>query len=173
MNTQYENPWFKVVRDGKFHYVVENKADNGAAVLALLEGEAFLMLRLKRAAHPGIQQEIPRGYGEPDETSLACARRELAEETGYLVDESQLSLLGQLKPNSAILASTIDLYLARVKHSDLSQQRDDEADAVERVSVAEMRQRLREGEIQDSFTLAALAHYFNSGKRSTKPIFLN
>lgn len=161
MSTQYENPWFKVVRDGRFHYVVENRADNGAAVLALVDGAEFLLLRVKRAAHADIQREIPRGYGEPGETSLACARRELAEETGYLVDESQLSLLGRLKPNSAILASTIDLYLAQVNSGDLTEQRDDEAVAVERVSLADMRSLLRVGEIQDSFTLAALAHYFN------------
>lgn len=161
MSTQYENPWFKVVRDGRFHYVVENKADNGAAVLALVDGAEFLLLRVKRAAHADIQREIPRGYGEAGETSLACARRELAEETGYLVDESQLSLLGRLKPNSAILASTIDLYLAQVNSGDLTEQRDDEAVAVERVSLADMRSLLRVGEIQDSFTLAALAHYLN------------
>ncbi len=161
MSTQYENPWFKVVRDGRFHYVVENRADNGAAVLALVDGSEFLLLRVKRAAHADIQREIPRGYGEPGETSRACARRELAEETGYLVDESQLTLLGRLKPNSAILASTIDLYLAQVNSGDLTEQRDDEAVAVERVSLADMRSLLRVGEIQDSFTLAALAHYFN------------
>ncbi|PRB84457.1 NUDIX hydrolase [Pseudomonas sp. MYb185] len=162
MSIQYENPWFKVVRDGRFHYVVENKADNGAAVLALLDDKEFLLLRVKRMAHAGIQREIPRGYGEPGETSLACARRELAEETGYLIDESRLRLLGRFKPNSAILASTIDLYLAQVNSSDLTEQRDDEAEAVERISVADMRQLLRDGAIQDGFTLAALAHYFNS-----------
>ncbi len=162
MSIQYENPWFKVVREGRFHYVVEDRADNGAAVLALLDDKEFLLLRLKRAAHAGIQREIPRGYGEPGETSLACARRELAEETGYLIEESQLSLLGRLKPNSAILASTIDLYLAQVNSSDLTEQRDDEAEAVEHISVADMRQLLRDGGIQDGFTLAALAHYFNS-----------
>lgn len=161
MSIQYENPWFKVVRDGRFHYVVEDRAENGAAVLALVDDSEFLLLRVKRAAHTGIQREIPRGYGESGETSLACARRELAEETGYLVDESQLSLLGRLKPNSAILASTIDLYLAQVNSGDLTEQRDDEAVAVERVSLVDMRRLLREGDIQDSFTLAALAHYFN------------
>lgn len=161
MSIQYENPWLKVVRDGRFHYVVEDRAENGAAVLALVDDNEFLLLRVKRAAHTGIQREIPRGYGESGETSLTCARRELAEETGYLVDESQLSLLGRLKPNSAILASTIDLYLAQVNSGDLTEQRDDEAVAVERVSLADMRRLLREGEVQDSFTLAALAHYFN------------
>lgn len=161
MKTQYANPWFKVVQDGRFHYVVEENASNGAAVLALIDDQEFLLLRMRRAAHAGVQLEIPRGYGEPGETSLACARRELAEETGFLVSESQLSLLGQLKPNSAILASSIDLYLARITSQDQTQQRDDEADALMQLSLSELQHLLRQGEIQDSFTLAALAHYFN------------
>lgn len=161
MKTQYANPWFKVVQDGRFHYVVEENASNGAAVLALIDDQEFLLLRMRRAPHAGVQLEIPRGYGEPGETSLACARRELAEETGFLVSESQLSLLGQLKPNSAILASSIDLYLARITSQDQTQQRDDEADALMQLSLSELQHLLRQGEIQDSFTLAALAHYFN------------
>ncbi len=161
MKTQYANPWFKVVQDGRFHYVVEENASNGAAILALIDGTEFLLLRIKRAAHDGLQLEIPRGYGEPGETSRACARRELAEETGLLINESQLSLLGKLKPNSAILASSIDLYLARVNSQDQISQRDDEADSLQRVSLTELQQLLRQGEIQDGFTLAALAHYFS------------
>lgn len=161
MKTQYENPWFKVVQDGRFHYVVEANASNGAAVLALIDDREFLLLRIRRAAHTGVQLEIPRGYGDPGETSRACARRELAEETGYLADESQFSLLGQLKPNSAILASSIDLYLARINSHDQTGQRDDEAESLQRVSLTQLQQLLREGDIQDGFTLAALAHYFN------------
>src|SRR5690554_7234901 len=142
MSIQYENPWFKVVREGRFHYVVEDRADNGAAVLALLDDKEFLLLRLKRAAHAGIQQEIPRGYGEPGETSLACARRELAEETGYLIEESQLSLLGRLKPNSAILASAVDLYFARINSNSQPGQRDDEARDIQRIGLPRPRQML-------------------------------
>lgn len=161
MITLYANPWFKVVQDGRFHYVVEENANNGAAVLALIDGQEFVLLRIKRAAHDGLQLEIPRGYGEPGETSLACARRELAEETGLLVNESQLSLLGTLKPNSAILASSIDLYLARINSQDQLSQRDDEAASLQYLSQTRLQQLLRQGEIQDGFTLAALAHYFN------------
>lgn len=161
MKTLYENPWFRVVQDGRFHWVVEDNASNGAAVLAQIDGEDFLLLRVKRQAHPGLQLEIPRGYGAPGESSLTCARRELAEETGYLVSEDQLSLLGRLKPNSAILASSVDLYFARIDSRSQTGQRDDEAHSVERISLPHLRQMLRAGEVEDSFTLAALALHFN------------
>lgn len=48
------------------------------------------------------------------ETRLQCARRELAEETGYQVAATQLERLGRIRPNSAILASRVDLYLAHM-----------------------------------------------------------
>lgn len=161
MKTLYENPWFRVVQDGRFHYVVEDNASNGAAVLAQIAEDDFLLLRVKRQAHAGLQLEIPRGYGDPGESSLMCARRELAEETGYLIAEEQLSLLGRLKPNSAILASAVDLYLARIDSNSEPGQRDDEARDIERISLPRLRQMLRAGEIEDAFTLAALAFYFN------------
>ncbi|SDT16723.1 ADP-ribose pyrophosphatase [Halopseudomonas litoralis] len=161
MKTLYENPWFRVVQEGHFHWIVEDNARNGAAVLAQIGNDDFLLLRVKRQAHPGLQLEIPRGYGEPGESSLACARRELAEETGYKVNEDQLTLLGRLKPNSAILASSVDLYLARIDNNSQPAQRDNEAQDINRISLPHLRQMLRTGEIEDSFTLAALAFLFN------------
>ena len=161
MKTLYENPWFRVVQEGRFHWVVEDNAHNGAAVLARIGDDEFLLLKIQRQAHPGIQLEIPRGYGQPGETSQACACRELAEETGYQVSEDQLIRLGRIKPNSSILASSIDLYLANMDAHALPGSRDDEAREVVRIKLDQLRKMLLEGAIEDSFTLSALALLFN------------
>ena len=83
MKTEYQNPWFKVVKNGKFHFIKENGSDNGAVILALVDGK-FLFVKVDRPAHEMISVEAPRGYGEPGESSESCAVRELYEETGFL-----------------------------------------------------------------------------------------
>lgn len=168
MKTLYENPWFRVVQDGHFHWVVEDNSSNGAAVLAQIGGDEFLLLKIMRRPHADVQLEIPRGYGERGESSAACACRELEEETGYRVSEDQLSLLGRIKPNSAILASSVDIYLACIPETAHPSLRDNEARAVERISLPRLRELLRDGAIEDSFTLAALAFLFNSMELASK-----
>ncbi|HBT55816.1 MAG TPA: NUDIX hydrolase [Pseudomonas sp.] len=161
MSTVYENPWFKVVREEGFHWVEENGASNGAAILAVLDGHSALLVRVQRPAQgKRIMLEIPRGYGEPGESSLQCACRELQEETGYRAQPDQLTLLGHYRPNSAILASSVDLYLAQLGSTDLVSAPDDEAIAIEAVPLQALPALLQDGTLDDGFTLAALAHFY-------------
>jgi 8-oxo-dGTP pyrophosphatase MutT (NUDIX family) len=55
--------------------------------------------------------ESPRGYLEPGEDLQAAAARELLEETGIVA--SELRSVGETNSNSAILATSISLHLAR------------------------------------------------------------
>ena len=52
-------------------------------ILPVLDDGRVLLIRQFRHAVSGIIYEIPAGTTEPGEPMLACARRELAEETGY------------------------------------------------------------------------------------------
>lgn len=162
MIIQYSNPWFQVEKQGNYHFIAESNAANGAAVLPLVNNTHCLLLRMQRPAHPGqTLLEIPRGYGTLGETSAECARRELLEETGIPVWPGKLEHLGRYKPNSAILTTSVDLYLARLDSAKAVQQPDDEALNVELVSLPQLQQMVCRGEIEDGFTLAALAFYFN------------
>lgn len=162
MKTLYSNPWFRVDREDNYHFVVENNAHNGAAVLPLVNDSHCVLLRMRRRAHPEQELlEIPRGYGEPGETSRECAQRELLEETGLQVAPEQLEHLGRYKPNSAILTSTVDVYLARLDSDIALQQPDDEALGSILISLEQLQQMMLDGGIEDGFTLAALAFYFN------------
>lgn len=162
MKTLYQNPWFRVVQDGRYHYVVEENGHQGAAILPVVAGRDILLLRMPRAAHGGeALLEIPRGCADAGESSLECARRELAEETGYQVAPERMEPLGRIRPNSALLASRVDLYLAHIDESLPALPRDDEADEVVRIPLTRLRVMLREGDIEDAFTLSALALYFN------------
>lgn len=161
MSTVYENPWFKVIRENGFHWVEENGASNGAAVLAVIDGHSALMVQVQRPAQgERVMLEVPRGYGEPGETSQACACRELQEETGYRAAAEQLTLLGRYRPNSAILASSVDIYLAELSSADLVSAPDNEAIAVTTVPMSTLPALLHDGALDDGFTLAALAYYY-------------
>jgi ADP-ribose pyrophosphatase len=113
VKTVYENPWFRVIQDGRFHYIKETGADNGAVVLARQGGD-FLFVRVRRPAHGDTFIEAPRGYGEPGESAAGCAARELCEETGYTVPPQALVALGRLRPNSAIFASSVQAFFAEI-----------------------------------------------------------
>mgnify|MGYP003665154048 CR=1 FL=1 len=85
---------------------------------------------------------------------------ELQEETGYRAAPEQLTRLGRYRPNSAILTSCVDLYLAELTSSDQVGRPDREVLAVEEVPLGSLPAKLQDGILDDGFTLAALAHYY-------------
>ncbi|WP_318417162.1 NUDIX hydrolase [Photobacterium leiognathi] len=157
MIEQYSNPWFSVIKDGKYHYVKEFGAYNGAVVLVESDID-YIFVKVGRAAHSFQEQiEAPRGYGEKNSTSKETAIRELYEETGYLISENQLLMLGKVKPNSAILSSEVDLYLAQVSESQKVKDHDSEVTSVVKIPKQKVKKLISEGVISDSFTLSAFA----------------
>jgi len=106
-----------------------------------------------------ISLEIPGGAVDVAEEPLKAAQRELREETGY--ESSQWHLLGQVRPNPAILSNSCFLYLAldakKVGELDL-----DEAEELE-VSLHDLDEipnLIRRGQIQHSLVVAAF-HLFD------------
>lgn len=84
-------------------------------VIALLEGETGgLRLVLERQFRYPMQQvmiEFPAGKLEPGEDRLACARRELREETGYIARE--WALAGVIHPVISYSTEFIEIWFAR------------------------------------------------------------
>ena len=157
MIEQYSNPWFSVIKDGVFHYVIEPSSKNGAVVLVETH-DSYIFVIIPRIAHGNEEQiEAPRGYGQDEQSSLETAMRELYEETGYLVGSSQLEKLGTVKPNSAILASEVDVYLAQVNEGQRVKGCDSEVNGIISVAKSDIRGMIARGEITDSFTLSAFA----------------
>jgi ADP-ribose pyrophosphatase len=154
----YENPWFKVIKQDGYHFIDELNSQTGAAVLAL-RGDSFVMLEMHRLAQDNQKTlEIPRGYADDGETSRQCAARELGEETGYQLNESQFQLLGYIRPNTALLKTRVALYFVDIPEDTQLSHRDNEATNVCLIDASQIGQYLNAGAIEDSFTLAALCY---------------
>jgi ADP-ribose pyrophosphatase len=80
-------------------------------VLAVTEHDRFLCFRQTKYAVEGLSLAPVGGYLEPDEAPLACAQRELLEETGH--EAPDWISLGQYVVDGNRGAGTAHLFLAR------------------------------------------------------------
>jgi ADP-ribose pyrophosphatase len=79
-------------------------------IVPLLSGDRVLLIRQFRHALGRYIHEIPAGTSEPDEPLLACAKRELAEETGYRA--SRWERLLEFFPAPGVSTERMVLYKA-------------------------------------------------------------
>ncbi|MCG1043011.1 NUDIX hydrolase [Mycetohabitans sp. B8] len=80
-------------------------------VLPLFDDGRVLMERQYRYPLGRVMVEFPAGKLDPQEGALACAQRELREETGYRANE--FIYLTRIHPVISYSTEFIDLYLAR------------------------------------------------------------
>lgn len=161
MKIVYENPWFRVLKQDQYHYIEENGSDNGAIIIAK-SNDKFLFVKVFRNAHQSYILELPRGYGDVNETSLMAAIRELQEESGYTVMPECIKLIGTVKPNSSILCSNIPVYFARILEGmkqDVTLM-DTETSQVLFFDRKEVLELILNGEISDGMSLSAIMLYF-------------
>ncbi|MDH7489660.1 MAG: NUDIX hydrolase [Anaerolineae bacterium] len=117
------------------------------------EGGVILVRQYRRPAGRELW-EIPAGTLEPGEDPAACARRELAEETGFTAQDV-LPLAG-FYTSPGFCDEWMHLFLARGLSAGPQAQEDDEAIRVARVPLADALAMIRSGEICDAKTVAGL-----------------
>lgn len=159
MTIVYSNPWFKVIQEGKYHFVDEPKSKNAAAVLIRHQNCAFVLVEVFRASLGRTQIEIPRGYAEDGEDSKDCARREVLEETGYQLSPDHMTKMGSITPNSGILSSRIDIYFGKVTDKEKISDPDNEISSVVMLTEQEIKRRIVDELITDGFTIGAFMLY--------------
>jgi ADP-ribose pyrophosphatase len=127
----------------------------GAAAIVALDGEGNLaLLHQFRHAIGGYLWEVPAGCRNAGETPLQCAHRELAEEAGLAA--RRWDHLGTIVTIPSFCDERIDLYLARDLEAATGALDVDEVIRVEKRSVADAMKMIRDGEIVDAKTIAAL-----------------
>ncbi|HXL07010.1 MAG TPA: NUDIX hydrolase [Gemmatimonadales bacterium] len=116
----------------------------------------ILLIRQYRYATGGQLWEIPAGTLDPGEDPEACARRELLEETG--VTAARLQRLTSIWTTPGFTNEVIHLYLATgLTSGEPSRERDEFIEVVPQ-PLSRVRALIRDGEISDAKTVAAILY---------------
>lgn len=153
MAFKFTSRMVKVKGKMREYHIVEH--DGAVAIIPCQDG----VITLVRQTRPAIREkllEIPAGSLEKGENPFACAKRELAEETGWRA--KTWHKLGELYLAPGYSSETLHLYLA----TDLSmgEQDLDDSEDIEVVDIP-LREAFRmaqTGEFKDAKTVAALFH---------------
>ncbi len=143
-----------VLPNGRVAEVEIVRHSGAVAVVAVDERDDLLLVRQYRHSIGDWLLEIPAGKLEPGEDPLACAGRELAEETGFR--PGRLEALGPIWPAPGFSDEKIWLYLATELEVGTQALEADEVLSVVRVPVPEALDAARDGRITDSKTICAL-----------------
>jgi len=132
--------------------------DGAAAVVAVNDEGKLMMVRQYRNALDRFTLELPAGkLDTPDEPTLACATRELEEETGY--KSSDFEYLLTVNTTVAFCNEKIDIYLARNLEKSKQNLDEDEEINVELWDLEDLKKMIYEGKITDGKTVAGIMTY--------------
>jgi ADP-ribose pyrophosphatase len=124
------------------------------AVLAELADERILCVRQYRTAPGEVLLEIPAGKLEANEDVAVCARRELAEETGF--ETAELRKVGEFYTSPGFADERLVLFYATGLTQGSAHPDEDEFVEVTTLSREEVIERLRNGQIRDAKTMIAM-----------------
>jgi 8-oxo-dGTP pyrophosphatase MutT (NUDIX family) len=155
----YDNPWIRVTehaiqkpRGGQGIYGVVHYKNRAIGVVPYADGMVWLVGQF-RYPLDRYCWEIPEGGAPEGESAEACARRELAEETGLVA--GRLDKLFSMHLSNSVSDEIAHVYLATELTSGPTRWEDTEELTVRKVSLDEWIARVLSGEITDSMTVAA------------------
>jgi len=145
--------------DGEKTYSREIIYHPGAVAVLPLYGENVVLIKQFRQAVGKYLVEIPAGLIEACELPEETARREVEEETGFVVET--LKKLAEFYSSPGMTNETLHLFLAEVKPSSSNNTTLDEDESLE-VIIVHLNEFIRlaeTGQLKDSKTLMAALIY--------------
>ena len=124
------------------------------AVIALDSQGRVLIVHQYRTALERLTREIPAGKLDPGEEALECARRELAEETGYIA--GRIRYLAPIAIAAGYSDEIIHLFLATDLEPGEANPDEDEFIACEWIALDELVDEVLDGKLEDSKTVIAV-----------------
>lgn len=123
-------------------------------IIPLLDDDHVLLERQFRYPVEQVMTEFPAGKLDPGEDPLACARRELLEETGYTA--KQWACAGKLHLAIAYSTEVIHIFFARDLVAGQQQLDKDEFLEVHSVPINALLESCRNGAVTDAKTLSCM-----------------
>ncbi|KAA0209589.1 NUDIX hydrolase [bacterium] len=127
-----------------------------ACVVPLLDNDTVLMVEQWRIGARKPLLEIPAGTLDEGEDPMACAARELEEETGYRA--GKLEHMFTMFPSPGILDEKMFIFMARDLTPGKTHFDDDEQIGNRPMSFRDLRIQLKANNIKDGKTIAALGY---------------
>jgi ADP-ribose pyrophosphatase len=153
----YDGGFLKVTRDqvtlpnGAVTWREYIKHPGAVVVLAILDDGSVLLERQFRYPLRRVLIELPAGKIDPGEDVLACAKRELQEETGYTASDWQF--LTTIHNAIAYSDEHLDIFIARGLTAGPSKLDDGEFLETFSATLPEMLEMVRSGQITDVKTI--------------------
>ena len=124
-------------------------------VVPFLTRDRIIMLRQLRPVIGSYIYELPAGTLARNEKPLACARREIVEETGY--SAGRFTLLGKIYPVPGYSTEIIYMYKAELLRRQVHTPEQDEVIEPSVFTRAAVKRLFKKGALTDAKTIAALA----------------
>ncbi len=140
---------------------------SGSVVVLVMDDTSHeprvLLARQYRYAAGDYLWELPAGRIDPGENSLAAAKRELLEETGYAARNWKRILWFYSSPG--FLDETMAIYLATGLKRGTAQPEEDEVIRLRRFPLSRAIRLIRRGAVRDGKTIAAILWLAESRRR--------
>jgi ADP-ribose pyrophosphatase len=155
-------PKGSVITYTKYH------ASDVVIVVPFLDRQTLLMIRQFRYPIGKVLLEFPAGHVDSGEDSLATAKRELAEETGYMA--KKVEYVYSYHPSVSRTRQSVHVFRATGLSKQVATRHDSgEQIKMERVTIKALRQLITKGKVESAGTLIAYllccAMKINPGKR--------
>lgn len=130
---------------------------NAVVTVAVLNDK---LIMLKQYRHPNrkIEYSFPRGYGEKLLSGEDNAKKELFEEIGART--TNVEKLGKLSPDSGVLSNYVEVYYCELEQYKKKYGYEGIQDII-LLSVDEVKEWIKSGEITDNFTISAFYLYLD------------
>lgn len=158
---KYENPWIRVEEDQVIHpggrqgiYGTVNFHNQAVGVIALDDDNHIYLVGQYRYPLDEYHWEIPMGGCPKDESPLACAKRELIEETGLTAKTWQS--LGEYHISNSITDEVGHLFFCQDLHQGEAQPEDTEVLAIRKQPFEAALTAALNGEITDALSVIAI-----------------
>lgn len=157
----HENNWFALKNRGGY-FVVEYHRPQ-VVVLPILDNHSIVMVRVNRPVIADTPLELPAGGAKQNESPLQAAARELGEETGIEIKETdRFTLLSSIaiSPNRyPVLPWIYELHVTQHEF-DCRGEHDKDIAGVECFTFKEVQQLIVRGKIYVSLPIAVICRFF-------------